>query len=76
MVLIIVYEDNGPGIPAREKENIFGTGYDEGTCQGLFLVKELLGFTRITDPGERDHTAAGYGLRSRCRKINSGSCRK
>jgi signal transduction histidine kinase len=46
-VLHILYEDNGPGIPADKKEKIFETGYDEGTYQGLFLVKELLGFTRI-----------------------------
>lgn len=46
-ILYIVYEDNGRGIPAGEKEKIFETGYDDGTSQGLFLVKELLGFTRI-----------------------------
>ena len=46
-VLHIVYEDNSPGVPEDEKEKIFETGYDEGIYQGLFLVKELLGFTRI-----------------------------
>ena len=59
-VLHIVYEDNGPGIPPGEKENIFGTGYDGGTCQGLFLVKELLGFTRIVI---RETGVYGNGVR-------------
>lgn len=58
--LTIVYEDNGPGIPAPEKENLFGTGYDEGSWQGLFLVKELLGFTRITI---RESGICGSGVR-------------
>jgi len=59
-LLVIVYEDNGPGIPAREKENLFGTGYNEGTWQGLFLVRELLGFTRITI---RENGIFGSGAR-------------
>jgi signal transduction histidine kinase len=59
--LTIVYEDNGPGIPDGEKEKIFETGYDdEGTCRGLFLVKELLGFTRIRI---RETGAYGSGVR-------------
>jgi signal transduction histidine kinase len=59
-ILYIVYEDNGPGIPEGEKEKIFETGYDEGTCQGLFLVKELLGFTRIRI---RENGVYGSGVR-------------
>jgi signal transduction histidine kinase/HAMP domain-containing protein len=59
-LLFIVYEDNGPGIPAREKENLFGTGYNEGTWQGLFLVRELLGFTRMTI---RENGICGSGAR-------------
>jgi signal transduction histidine kinase len=59
-VLHIVYEDNGPGIPESEKEKIFETGYDEGTSQGLFLVKELLGFTRIQI---RENGMYGSGVR-------------
>lgn len=46
--LTILYTDNGYGIPADEKERVFdGTG-DTGSLQGLFLVRELLGFTGIT----------------------------
>jgi signal transduction histidine kinase len=59
-VLHIVYEDNGPGIPPGEKEKIFGTGYDGGTIQGLFLVTELLGFTRIVI---RETGVYGSGIR-------------
>jgi signal transduction histidine kinase len=58
--LTIVYEDNGPGIPDSEKEKIFETGYDEDARQGLFLVKELLGFTRIRI---RETGAYGFGVR-------------
>jgi signal transduction histidine kinase len=59
-LLVIVYEDNGTGISVREKENLFGTGYNEGTWQGLFLVRELLGFTRITI---RENGILGSGAR-------------
>jgi signal transduction histidine kinase len=59
-VLHIVFEDDSPGIPADEKETIFGTGYDEGTWQGLFLVKELLSFTRIMI---RENGIYGGGVR-------------
>jgi signal transduction histidine kinase/HAMP domain-containing protein len=59
-VLHIVYEDNGPGIPAAEKENIFEIGYDKGTYPGLFVVKELLGFTRLLI---RENGLYGGGLR-------------
>lgn len=36
-----------PGFLQAEKEKIFKTGYDEGTCHGLFLVKKLLSYPRI-----------------------------
>jgi PAS domain-containing protein len=58
--LTIVYEDNGPGIPEGEKEKMFETGYDEDTCRGLFLVRELLGFTRIRI---RETGTPGCGVR-------------
>jgi signal transduction histidine kinase len=45
--LIIVYEDNTPGVPPEEKEKLFEVGYDRRTYHGLFLVQELLSFTRI-----------------------------
>lgn len=43
----LVYEDNGSGIFPCDKEKIFLTGYDEGTSQGLFLLKDLFSYTRI-----------------------------
>ena len=45
--LLIVYTDNGYGILSEEKENIFDVG-SSGTIHGLFLIRELLGFTGIT----------------------------
>jgi signal transduction histidine kinase len=59
-VVYIVYEDNGPGIPVSEKEKIFETGYDGGSCQGLFLIKELLSYTGIQI---RENGLFGGGMR-------------
>jgi len=46
--LHLIYCDDSEGIPAAEKEKIFEVGYDAGIVHGLFLIRELLGFTRIT----------------------------
>ena len=46
--LLVIYADNGYSIPEAEKEKIFDVGYDQGTIRGLFLIRELLGFTGIT----------------------------
>jgi PAS domain S-box-containing protein len=46
--LLVIYEDNGKGIPLDEKEKIFEFGYGKGTGFGLFLIRELLGYTGIT----------------------------
>ncbi len=45
---VIVYEDDGEGIPADEKERIFSKGYGRNTGHGLFLSREILGITGIT----------------------------
>ena len=46
--LALVYEDNGDGLPAAEKEKIFEFGYSSENVSSLFLARELLGFTGIT----------------------------
>ena len=46
--LVLVFEDNGEGIPADMKENIFSRRYEEKKGQGLFLVREILEITGIS----------------------------
>ncbi|MFA4875895.1 MAG: ATP-binding protein [Methanoregula sp.] len=46
--LIIVCEDNGPGISPEEKEKIFLRGYGKNTGLGLFLIREILAMTGIS----------------------------
>jgi PAS domain S-box-containing protein len=43
--LHLVYEDDGVGIPHKEKAEIFDYGYGKNTGYGLFFVKEALGLT-------------------------------
>jgi signal transduction histidine kinase len=55
--LNLIYTDNGTGIPFDHKQKIFEFRQDSGTGMGLFLVREILGFTSITitetgDPGK------------------------
>lgn len=45
--LIIVYEDDGCGIPDGEKEKIFERGYGKNTGMGLFLSREILSMTKL-----------------------------
>lgn len=51
--LLVVWEDNGVGVPAEEKEIIFDRGFGKHTGLGLFLVREVLALTgiRITECG-------------------------
>jgi len=58
--LTLLYEDNGIGIPADEKEKIFEWEYGKHTVLGLFLSREILTITgiTITETGE-----AGKGVR-------------
>jgi PAS domain S-box-containing protein len=39
--LKLVYEDDGIGIPAAEKEKIFREGYGRGTGYGLYLIRKM-----------------------------------
>jgi PAS domain S-box-containing protein len=46
--LVLVFQDNGVGIPAEEKRKIFERGYGKNTGLGLFLVREILSITGIS----------------------------
>jgi PAS domain S-box-containing protein len=52
--LTITWEDNGIGIPDKEKSLIFKRGYGKNTGLGLFLVQEILSINEIsiTENGE------------------------
>jgi PAS domain S-box-containing protein len=45
--LLVVFEDNGPGIAEENKDRIFVRGYGRHTGLGLFLAREILAITRI-----------------------------
>jgi PAS domain S-box-containing protein len=46
--LMVVWEDNGAGIPREEREKIFEQGFGKNSGLGLFLVREILSLTDIT----------------------------
>ncbi|MEN6395430.1 MAG: response regulator [Methanoregula sp.] len=46
--LMLVYEDDGIGVPEDYKDRIFEKGCGENTGLGLFLAREILGITGIT----------------------------
>ena len=46
--LLIVYEDDGIGIPEEDKELIFTRGFGKNTGYGLFLIREILAITGFT----------------------------
>ena len=46
--LMVLYEDNGAGIPAEHKEDIFNQKYFKHTGFGLYLSQTILGITGIT----------------------------
>jgi PAS domain S-box-containing protein len=58
--LLIIYEDRGQGIPAAEKEKVFGKGYGKGSGMGLFLIREILGISGITI---EENGVPGQGVR-------------
>jgi PAS domain S-box-containing protein len=45
---ILVYQDDGVGIPVEEKDRIFMRGYGKNTGLGLFLIQEILNMTSIS----------------------------
>jgi PAS domain S-box-containing protein len=46
--MLLIWEDNGIGIPEKEKQAIFERGYGKNNGFGLFLVQEILSLTGIT----------------------------
>jgi len=44
----IIWEDNGVGVPADQKEMIFQRGFGKNTGLGLFLIREILSITGMT----------------------------
>ncbi len=44
----VIFEDDGVGVPASEREKIFELGYGKNTGLGLYLVREILGITGIS----------------------------
>jgi signal transduction histidine kinase len=57
---VVVFEDNGTGIAAAEKERIFERGYGKNTGLGLFLAREILALTGIAI---RETGVPGTGVR-------------
>ncbi len=58
--LLLIFEDNGVGIPAGEKERIFERGFGPQKGKGLFLAREILGITGISI---QETGTAGTGAR-------------
>jgi signal transduction histidine kinase len=46
--MMIVYEDDGVGISAEDRERLFEKGFGKNTGYGLFLIREILAITGIT----------------------------
>ncbi|UUX93248.1 PAS domain S-box protein [Methanoplanus endosymbiosus] len=68
---LIIYSDNGNGIPTAEKEKIFEKSYGKNTGLGLFFSKEILATTGITI---RENGICGEGARFEIR-VPKGSWR-
>lgn len=56
---IIIYEDDGVGIPAPMKNKLFRKGFGKNTGFGLYLSKEILNYTGISinETGEENRGA-------------------
>lgn len=46
--LVLLFQDNGKGVPEGMKEQIFMRGYGQNTGLGLFLVREILAITGMS----------------------------
>lgn len=68
---LIIWEDNGVGVPSEIKDRIFERGFGSHTGLGLFLVRRSSRSpgSPSARPGRR---AKGRGLRSWCLRTASG----
>lgn len=46
--IVLVYEDDGVGVPAADKGRLFEKGFGKHTGLGLFLTREILAITGLT----------------------------
>lgn len=58
--LLLIYTDDGVGIPDSEKEMIFTRGFGKNTGYGLFLIREILSITGFSI---QENGAHGKGVR-------------
>ena len=72
--LTLIWEDDGIGVPAGEKERIFDRGFGKNTGLGLFLIREILAITGITI-AERGEVGKGarFEMRVPARLFRFGS---
>jgi len=70
--LVILYVDDGTGIPDSEKEVVFSSGWGKNTGYGLFLIREILSITGISI---KETGIFGEGVRFEIR-VPKGSFRK
>jgi PAS domain S-box-containing protein len=68
---IIVCEDNGDGVPVKDKERIFYRGFGKNTGLGLALSREILDITGISI---RENGEPGKGARFEI-TVPKGACR-
>ena len=70
--LVLVYQDNGEGVPAEQKEAILERKFFKHTGFGLYLSRTILGITGMTI---RENGEPGKGARFEIRvpRENSGS---
>ncbi|MDD1680047.1 MAG: PAS domain-containing sensor histidine kinase [Methanoregula sp.] len=58
--LVLVYKDDGSGVPEADKERIFEKGFGKNTGLGLFLSCEILSITGLS---MKETGIAGKGVR-------------
>jgi signal transduction histidine kinase len=46
--IVLMYRDDGAGVPATDKERIFQKGFGKNTGLGLFLTREILSITGLS----------------------------